>query len=621
MRKIILKTLVTVALSCIVAEMTIPTSEHVFAAQVSYQSESGSYLLPDSSTRYLTERDLRGMSVEELRIARNEIYARHGRKFTSADLNAYFSAQNWYTPLIEAAAFSDNMLSALEMKNVELIYAVEQRGGLPAETDFQVDYRTAKQKKGMLSTGYAWAVGVQTDGTVVVTDNGELGAGAVDEWGDIIAVDAGMYFVAGLKSDGTVVVTGSYIDYEALSAGATEQENYRKMFDVSGWSDIVEIAAGSNHLVGLKADGTVCVVGYRYNAGMQCDIDDWSDVVSISANAGNTVALKADGTVLVESNDAFGELGAREWTDIIEVSAGNIHIAGLKSDGTLVVTEYMSDYDMSGMTDLVSISAGAGYTLGLKSDGTVVAVGNNECGECNVGTWKEIVAIDGGDGYSLGLTANGKVMAAGTNVFGCCNASSWANIGGATKLNPDVAAYKKYFDSWFGDEDKVYLADVTHDGRDELLVMDLDYVGDSDSVFVTGYVFTISGDHIVNIYKNYGGSSHVSGFYEWYLVPCADGYNLAEEEVAMWQGFGSLCMEEYYINSSGNKVVVNSVSVSNKDQGAQDADGSVSEEAMNNYYTKVRSMMKNYYLLYDPSVKESNNRTLETSPKAVFAGY
>ena len=40
--------------------------------------------------------------------------------------------------------------------------------------------------------------------------------------------------------------------------------------------DIVEIAAGSHHTVGLKSDGTVVAVGLN-NYG-QCDVTDWTDI-------------------------------------------------------------------------------------------------------------------------------------------------------------------------------------------------------------------------------------------------------------------------------------------------------------------------------------------------------
>ncbi len=44
--------------------------------RVTFSTED--YVLPDSSTRYLTKADLEGLTKEECRIARNEIYARYG---------------------------------------------------------------------------------------------------------------------------------------------------------------------------------------------------------------------------------------------------------------------------------------------------------------------------------------------------------------------------------------------------------------------------------------------------------------------------------------------------------------------------------------------------------------
>ncbi len=45
------------------------------------------YLLPDSNLRYLNEYDIAGWSMGDIRIAKNEIYARHGRIFDDKDLN------------------------------------------------------------------------------------------------------------------------------------------------------------------------------------------------------------------------------------------------------------------------------------------------------------------------------------------------------------------------------------------------------------------------------------------------------------------------------------------------------------------------------------------------------
>ena len=87
------------------------------------------YILPDSSTSYLTKADLRGLSKDECRIARNEIYARHGRKFEDETLQAYFNSLDWYTPSIEPDDFDESMLNKYEVANRDLIVKYEEKKG------------------------------------------------------------------------------------------------------------------------------------------------------------------------------------------------------------------------------------------------------------------------------------------------------------------------------------------------------------------------------------------------------------------------------------------------------------------------------------------------------------
>ncbi len=84
------------------------------------------YILPDSDTRYYTESELSGLSEDELRLARNEIYARHGRKFDAEDLQEYFGNQSWYEGTIEPSDFSESLLNEYEKANVDTIMAVEE---------------------------------------------------------------------------------------------------------------------------------------------------------------------------------------------------------------------------------------------------------------------------------------------------------------------------------------------------------------------------------------------------------------------------------------------------------------------------------------------------------------
>ncbi|MGE1011233.1 TcaA 3rd/4th domain-containing protein [Bacillus wiedmannii] len=79
------------------------------------------FIFPDSDIRKLTSAELTYLSKEQLKIARNEIYARHGNIFQTKDMQAYFSKQSWYR---ENPYFSGT-LTNIESYNVELIKARE----------------------------------------------------------------------------------------------------------------------------------------------------------------------------------------------------------------------------------------------------------------------------------------------------------------------------------------------------------------------------------------------------------------------------------------------------------------------------------------------------------------
>ncbi len=78
-------------------------------------------LIENSSTEYLSDSDIYWMTPQQLRYAKNEIYARHGRKFKDAELQAWFDAQEWYDGTIAPEAFDDNVLSEIEKKNIQVL--------------------------------------------------------------------------------------------------------------------------------------------------------------------------------------------------------------------------------------------------------------------------------------------------------------------------------------------------------------------------------------------------------------------------------------------------------------------------------------------------------------------
>lgn len=74
--------------------------------------------------RALTEEMLKGLSLHELRLLRNEVYARRGRQFRTEWLSQYFWSQPWYEAREDN---SEPELSEIEKKNVETIVAYERR--------------------------------------------------------------------------------------------------------------------------------------------------------------------------------------------------------------------------------------------------------------------------------------------------------------------------------------------------------------------------------------------------------------------------------------------------------------------------------------------------------------
>ncbi|MBO4846366.1 MAG: YARHG domain-containing protein [Lachnospiraceae bacterium] len=84
--------------------------------------ETEGYFFPNSSYEYLTEADLVGLTNEQLRLARNEIVARHGRRFDDEQLQAYFDSKTWYNGTIAPNDFNTaTELNKVERDNMEFI--------------------------------------------------------------------------------------------------------------------------------------------------------------------------------------------------------------------------------------------------------------------------------------------------------------------------------------------------------------------------------------------------------------------------------------------------------------------------------------------------------------------
>ena len=96
------------------------------------EEKTADYIIPDSDSKMLTDADVAGLSLKEINYAKNEIYARHGRRFDSKELRNYFNSKEWYDGRISPADFSERVFNRYEKKNSEFLARKEesmQRGG------------------------------------------------------------------------------------------------------------------------------------------------------------------------------------------------------------------------------------------------------------------------------------------------------------------------------------------------------------------------------------------------------------------------------------------------------------------------------------------------------------
>jgi len=208
----------------------------------------------------------------------------------------------------------------------------------------------------------------------------------------LVAVSAGLNHVLALKAGGTVVAW----DRGGAYPGSLGSPSTAK--------DVVAVAAGEWHSLALRADGTV--VAWGNGAGVPAGL---KDVVSIAASGNLSVALKADGTAvswMTGGNVASPLFGsAVDAHDLVAIAAGDIHQLGLRADGTVLATGgngYGQATVPSGLDTVIGIAAGPWHSLALKADGTVVGWGRNDYGAVTI--------PDGlGSVVALAVTADGSI--------------------------------------------------------------------------------------------------------------------------------------------------------------------------------------------------------------------
>ncbi|MBR5302368.1 MAG: hypothetical protein IKU38_06005 [Clostridia bacterium] len=102
-------------------------------------------------------------------------------------------------------------------------------------------------------------------------------------------IDMYFYHVAALRADGRVET--------AIRANAWADDAVTRACVTDHWQNVVQVAAGEAHTLGLKQDGTVYYAGADHRHREQ--VESWTDIAQIAAGNGYSIALKKDGSIVM----------------------------------------------------------------------------------------------------------------------------------------------------------------------------------------------------------------------------------------------------------------------------------------------------------------------------------
>jgi hypothetical protein len=188
-------------------------------------------------------------------------------------------------------------------------------------------------------TVFAWGAGSGKDGSY----SGQF-------YGDAVQIDANAQLSLVLTESGKPVAWGSFPGKSVPSTLV----------------NAVQVAAGQNHGLAVKADGTVVAWGDN-TWGQRSVPSGLSNVVQVAANS-TSYALKSDGTVVAWGSGNSLPPGV---ANVVQIAAMQSGCALLHSDGTVTVASITQTDKPASLTNVVQIDGGLNCLVARLSDGTV----------------------------------------------------------------------------------------------------------------------------------------------------------------------------------------------------------------------------------------------------------
>jgi hypothetical protein len=221
---------------------------------------------------------------------------------------------------------------------------------------------------------------------------------------------------------------------------------------------VASVAAGSDHALFVKTDGTLWAMGYNLQGelgdGTTTDrstpVQVATGVASAAAGYEHSVFVKTDGTLWAMGNNNYGALGDGTATSrltpvpvvsgVASVSAGLAHTMFVKTNGTLWATGNNADGELGNgsttttgipmqvATGVASVAAGDFHTMFVKTDGTLWAMGANSYGQQGDGSTTPhstpiqvssgVASVAAGYAITLFVKTDGTMWGMGFNQYG-----------------------------------------------------------------------------------------------------------------------------------------------------------------------------------------------------------
>jgi alpha-tubulin suppressor-like RCC1 family protein len=319
-----------------------------------------------------------------------------------------------------------------------------------------------------VAKGPAYAWGSNTYGQLGYAGSSTAAPTKVGGVPQAIAVAAGQRHTLVVARNGNVWAFGDNSSGQ-LGTGTVAPSGSSPV-QVVGLGNVVAVAAGWDHSLAVRSDGTVWAWGANYYGQLgdgtstpslvPQQVPGLTGIVTVAANVGSSFALGADGTLWSWGGNSWGQLGdgtrtdrsspAPVLTNVSAVSEGEAHTLAVRSDGSVwgwgADFSYQLAYapdptdphpdrpspaQIDGITGAVGVAAGYDHSLAVLANGSVLAWGDDSNGELGIGSNNDysvtpvtvpgltnIASVAAGENDSLALGANGHAWGFGGDNYG-----------------------------------------------------------------------------------------------------------------------------------------------------------------------------------------------------------